>query len=350
MGLGREGGGGWLACWVGLIMLALTLTARAAETNAPVAELIVVTGAAGERDFGEMFASWAMRLKEVAARSEAKFTWIGQGPAAQGGDRAALKRRLSECPTKSPEPLWLVLIGHGTYDGRTAKLNLRGPDIAAAELAEWLKPFERPLAIVNCTSASAPFINRLKGPDRVVVTATKSGTEKNFARFGNFFTAAVADSRADLDKDGQTSLLEAFLMAAKEAQNFYDEKGRLATEHALLDDNSDGLGSRAEWFRGVRAVKKPEGKAEIDGFRAHQLHLVRSELEKRLTAEERGERDRLELALNRHRERKVRMTEDAYYSQLEKIVIQIARIYEQAEARQESLEIAEPKAGEKAGQ
>ena len=335
-------GTGWLG-----VQLAVGATAGA-DTNAPGPEVIVVTGAAGERAYGEMFASWAMRLKDAATRAEAAFTWIGQGPSAGDGDRGLLQRTLTGRAKQSIEPLWLVLIGHGTYDGRTAKFNLRGADVTAAELAEWLQGFRRPLAIINCTSASAPFINRLKGEDRVIVTATKSGTEKNFARFGNYFTAGIADPGADLDKDGQTSLLEAFLMASKEAQVFYGEKGRLATEHALIDDNGDGFGSRADWFRGVRAVKKPAGKTEIDGFRAHQLHLVRSELEKGLTPDERAERDRLELALNRHRDRKARMTDEVYYSQLEKIVIQIARIYERAEARRRESSSDSPKPAEEA--
>ena len=50
---------------------------------------------------------------------------------------------------ESLEPLWLVLIGHGTFDGRSAKFNLQGSDLIATDLAEWLKPFRRPLAVVN---------------------------------------------------------------------------------------------------------------------------------------------------------------------------------------------------------
>ena len=45
---------------------------------------------------------------------------------------------------------------------------------------------KRPLAVINCASASAPFINRLAGENRVVITATKSGDEQNFARFGQY--------------------------------------------------------------------------------------------------------------------------------------------------------------------
>ena len=327
---------GWLPVMLATLIPMLTL---AEETNTPPARLIVVTGAAGEQSFGEMFASWSMRLKEAAELAGVEYSVIGQGKATATTDRDELKRALEGAEKNSAEPLWLVLIGHGTFDGKLAKLNLRGPDVSAADLADWLKSYRRPLAIINCTSCSAPFLDRLKGPDRIVISATKSGSEKNFARFGSYFTAGIADAAADLDKDGQTSLLEAFLKASKDAQAYYLEQGRLATEHALLDDNADGLGSRAEWFRGVRAVKKPTGKAEIDGFRAHQLHLIRSELEKRFTPGQRAERDRLEMALNRHRDRKTRLKEDLYYEQLEKIVIQIAKIYETVEtgsSKQES--------------
>ena len=40
--------------------------------------------------------------------------------------------------------------------------------------------------MINCASASGPFINRLSGPNRVVIVATKSGFEMNFSRFGEY--------------------------------------------------------------------------------------------------------------------------------------------------------------------
>ena len=88
-----------------------------------------------------------------------------------------------------------------------------GADLSDVELAEWLAPVKRPVVVINCASASGPFLNRLSGNDRVVVTATKSGHETNFARFGQYLAEAIADPHADLDKDGQVSLLEAFLTA-----------------------------------------------------------------------------------------------------------------------------------------
>jgi len=227
--------------------------------------------------------------------------------------------------------LWLVLIGHGTFDGKEAKFNLRGPDCSASELAGWLQPFHRPVAVVNTASASGPFINKLSAPGRVVITATRSGNENNYARFGQYLAEAITDPEADLDKDGQTSLLEAFLIASRRVGEFYQLEGRLATEHALLDDNGDGLGTPADWFRGIRAVKKAKDGAALDGVRAHQFHLIRNEAERNLPPAVRLKRDELELEIARLREAKNQMDEDGYYSSLEKLLLQMARLYERAE-------------------
>ena len=243
-------------------------------------------------------------------------------------DREVLANSLGEEPKQSAEAFWLVLIGHGTFDGKTARFNLRGPDVSAGELAEWLKPFERPLAIINCASASGPFINALSGPNRVIVTATKSGFEHNFARFGDYLSQAMADPKADLDKDEQTSLLEAYLLASAGRQEFYARNLDLATEHALLDDNGDALGTPADWFKGVRAVKTAKDGAAPDGLLAGQLQLVPSDREQRLPPEARARRDEIERQLAQLREQKAKLTEEDYYSRLEVLLVELARLYE----------------------
>src|SRR5690606_20384527 len=106
---------------------------------------------------------------------------------------------------------------------------------------------------------------------------------------------------------------EAFLSASHRTAEFYKTEGRLATEHALIDDNGDGLGTPADWFRGVRAVKKSENDAPVDGQRAHQFHLVRSLAEQQLSADVRARRDALELEVAQLRDKKQDMPEDAYY-------------------------------------
>ncbi|HEX5498115.1 MAG TPA: hypothetical protein VFX03_02770, partial [Thermomicrobiales bacterium] len=268
--------------------------------------------------------------QDAAGRGDADAIAVGLEAEAKIDDRESLKRRLAETAQSSSGPLWLVLIGHGTFDGKQAKFNLRGPDFSAGELAEWLKPIQRPLAIVNCASASGPFLNELSGDNRVVITATKSGHERNFARFGDYLSAAIADPKADLDKDDQTSLLEAFLLAAARVEDFYREESRLATEHALIDDNGDRLGTPAEWFQGVRAAKSAKDGASLDGLRAGQLQLVRSQGEQDLSAEARARRDELERRIAALRGRKTQTAEDEYYRQLEPLLLDLARLYEPA--------------------
>src|SRR5204862_8041330 len=153
-------------------------------------------------------------------------------------------------------------------------------------------------------------LNKLAATNRVIVTATRSGYEQNYARFGQFVAEAITDPQADLDKDGQTSLLEMFLAASQRVAEFYDANGRLATEHALLDDNGDRLGTPADWFRGIRAVKRAREGAPADGLRAHQFHLERSDAERKLAPEIRARRDELELAISRLRDTKNQVRED----------------------------------------
>ena len=236
---------------------------------------------------------------------------------------AALEKEKS-----SSGELWVVLLGHGTFDGKEAKFNLRGPDFSSSDLAKWLEPFQRPLAVIDTSSASGPFLSQLSRKNRVIVTSTRSGHEQNFARFGQFLSEAIGDLSADLDKDGQTSLLEAYLMASRRLLNWYESDGRLATEHPLLDDNGDGHGTPPDWFRGIYAVKRATDGAELDGFRAHQWTLLRSRVEQNWPAELRAKRDQIEQSIAGLRQNKSQMTEDEYYGKLEPLLTDLAVLYE----------------------
>jgi len=311
------------------IWLALTTALGSMPEDRP--QVLVVVGAPGTEEYAKLFSEWTDRWKAAAERGQAEFAVIGLDAEEDAKHCETLKERLAATSVNSPQTLWLILIGHGTFDGKTAKFNLRGPDVTAAELADWLRPFERPLAIVNCASASGPFLNELSGPTRIIIAATKSGHEHNFAHFGDYISSAIVDPAADLDKDEQTSLLEAFLAAAARTADFYKEDARLATEHALIDDNGDRLGTPADWFRGVRAVKTAKDGASPDGLRASQLQLVPSRSEQELPAKARQRRDELEQQLAQLRRQKSTLSEEEYYSQLEPLLIEIAQVYEQSE-------------------
>lgn len=304
-------------------------TAPQANKQTPGAPtVLVVVGAAGEDQFGQSFRAWAQRWEAACQQAGARFSAIGLASRPGLDDRAQLEARLAQEPAEGPDPLWLVLLGHGTFDGLEAKFNLRGPDLSAADLAQWLDRFRRPVIVINASACSAPFLVKLSRPGRVIITATRSGSEQNFARFGQYISAAIADPQADLDKDGQVSLLEAFLTAAAGVAEFYEAEGRLATEHPLLDDNGDGLGTPPSFFRGVRPVKKPRDDAAPDGLRAHQIHLIPSPAERQLPPAVRARRDELELAIDRLREAKGRMAEAQYYQALEGLLLELAQLYE----------------------
>jgi hypothetical protein len=290
--------------------------------------LVLVVGAAGEPEYAEQFSAWADLWKTAAAKGGLQTTIIGQSNSATNDDRTCLLNALAAEVSRPAGELWLVFLGHGTFDGRSAKFNLRGPDISADELATSLRPCRRPLIVIQCASASGPFLSALSAPGRVIITATRSGYEVNVTRFGDYLAHAIADPSADLDKDGQTSLLEAFLLASRQTADFYKEQGRLMTEHPLLDDNGDGLGTPPDWFKGVRAVKTAAGGKSVDGVRAHQIMLVRGDAEQKLTPELRARRDELEQKLSALRSRKSEMQEDDYYRQLEAILVETARLYQ----------------------
>jgi hypothetical protein len=300
------------------------LACGAVYGQSPVSTVVAVTGAVGSAEYGGQFGVWRESWRQLAEAGGARWRDLE-------GEKSELEKVLKEEGSVEGGVLWLVLLGHGTFDGETARFNLRGDDLEAPVLAGWLKEIRRPLVVVAGFSASGAFLKPLSAPGRVVVTATKSGSELNFARFGGFLGEALKASDADLDRDGQTSLLEGWLAATRRVGAFYEEAGRIATEHALLEDNGDGLGIRAEAYEGLELRQRPAEGREADGLRAHQICLVPSEEEKRMPTPLRARRDALELDLAALKAKKAAMIAEAYASELEVILLKLARVYQEAE-------------------
>ena len=293
-------------------------------------DVVIVVGTPGTPEFGQVFTKSADAWEAAAKKGEATLTQIGREETGDTSDLKQLEQKLSSLAKQESKPLWIVLIGHGTFDGREAKFNLRGEDLTATTLTKWLDQSKRPTAIINTSASSAPFIKALSKKNRIVMTATKSGTEDSYARFGQYLAESINSSEADIDQDGATSLLEAFLSATKRVKEFYEKEGRIVTEEALVDDNGDGLGTPAGFFRGTRAVKPSKEGAVPDGLRAQQWHLVPSESERNLSDELRQQRNQLETELFALRAKKDSMEESKYFSELERIALALAEIYQQA--------------------
>lgn len=291
--------------------------------------VLVVRGAAGEEGYGEAFARQAELWRKAV--KETGYELVEIGPE-QGGQALVKLLETLEGWVKQaelPRELWVVLIGHGTFDGRQAKLNLTGEDLTPDRLAAVLKAYQGRLVMVHTGSASQPFAEALKGLGRVLVTATKSADEVFYTRFGEPFAEAIGGlAAADLDQDAQVSVLEAFLYAADAVRQFYETEERIATEHAVLDDNGDGLGVRSESFAAGKL--KPEVTATVgdrpDGDLAKRTVLKLSPAEQRLTAEQREKRDLLEQQIEVIKQQRAKWGDDRYYEELEKLMLELGRV------------------------
>jgi len=306
-----------------LVFAAISL---ADETVASRGEMLLIQGSAGTDEYGQMFKTWTDRWTEAAKQGNVS---VFQSIADESNEqqKKQIQQQLAIIEKDVQSPLWIVFIGHGTFDGRAAKINLAGPDLSAKELDELLAPISRTTIVVNCASSSAPFIEELSQQNRIIVTSTRSGEQINFSRFGDYLSSAISDPTADLDKDKQTSLLEAFLIASRKTLEFYEADGRIPTENALLDDNGDGKGTRSTAFQGVRVIAQPEEAGVLlDGFRAHQFHLIESDTDRNFPAEVIARRNELEQQIETLRLSKESLDEDEYYRQLEVLFLELGKL------------------------
>lgn len=217
--------------------------------------LVVITGLGGEPAYEHQFSAMATALLD-AARGEWNLApertfWLAPS---LGGDptptarstKEAIEDLLTRVATEADAAarIFVVLIGHGSGQGAASRINLPGPDMTVADFDALLDRLPtQEIAVINLASASGDWVTALSGDRRTVVTATKSGFERNQPEFAGFFVEALTGDGADTDKDGRVSVLEAFHYATSEVARSYDRAGRLVTEHALLDDDGDGSGS-----------------------------------------------------------------------------------------------------------
>src|SRR5262249_49362056 len=92
------------------------------------------------------------------------------------------------------------------------------------------------------SSSSGAFLPTVSAPGRVVVTATKTGGERNETEFPEYFIEAFKDNAADRDRNGHVSVAEAFEYAKSKVAQSFQQKGIILTEHARI---AEGLGPGA---------------------------------------------------------------------------------------------------------
>jgi len=311
--------------WRGWVVVAIVLVAG----DQPAAQdrfTLIVSGATGDQMYAERYDAWRATLVQ-ALRSQPDFRdehlivlaetpGAGVGRASREGVRQAIGT-LRDRMTADSE-LYIILIGHGSYDGVDAKFNLVGPDLEAAEWDAVLGALPGQVVVVITTNASFPFMSRLAREGRVVITATDSPVQRYDTVFPQFFVEALSDPAADVNKNGRVSLLEAFEFAGAQVRRWYERQGLLATERPVLDDTGDGLGKEA-------------GQPGPDGAIAARLYPGAGVQPAAVVADSAlapliARRDELEDQIEALKAQKPVIHPDLYAGQLERLLVELAQV------------------------
>jgi len=299
---------------------------------------LVVAGVGGEEAYTKKFTAQAMRLYEALTLQlgfdEKNVFLLTENPTGGPEDGTTSKIATADEVRKafssiksaaSAESLTLVvLIGHGSFDNQQAKFNLVGPDLSAKDYSTLIAALPtRKVVFINCASASGEFIKPLSAAGRIVITATRSGNEQNATIFAAHFITGLTDPAADADKNGRISLLEAFNYATKLTEDWYKAKNSLATEHALLDDNGDGVGHE-------QATGGDGALAKVSYLDSKQIEEAAGDAElTRLI----GERQRLEAEVEKLKARKAEMKPEEYDTELERLLVELAKVSQEIKAK-----------------
>jgi hypothetical protein len=326
-----------------LVLLVVLALMSPAMAQAKETYLVIIAGIGGDDAHRERFHQWSMAMRDAAISRHGlapeRVFYLAESPemAPEAVHAKSTKENiaslLSQLSTSvAPgDQIYLLLIGHGSYDNEDARFNLPGRDLSAADFDALLSPFSRQqIVFVNTASASGAFLAALAKPNRVVVTATKSGFERNEAQFGQYFVEAYSGGAGDTDKNRRVSVLEAFEYARLRVAGYYEEENLLRTEHAQFDDDGDGAavaepskqeGPRAgaSFLMGAAAVADGLSPADL----ASDPELARL-VESRQELEGRVEALRLQ---------KDSMPEETYLQELERLLLELASVSQRIEER-----------------
>lgn len=285
---------------------------------------LIVSGATGGAEYGAQYTAWIDAFSR-SLEGRLKFppvnvTVLSETDARETAATAENVRRaiaaIRQRMTKN-DLLLVMLIGHGTFDGDQAKFNLVGRDLESAEWAALLQPLPGRVVIVNSTAGSFPFIERLSGPRRIVITATDSPAQSYDTVFPEFFVKAFEDEGADIDKNQRISVWEAFAFASAGVRRHYQQRGLLPTERSLLDDNGDatGKGAAEQGADGAQASRTYLDE-EVPGAAPTDDELLKLLQKKAL----------VEAELEELKIRKAFLASADYAKEFERIIIDLSRV------------------------
>ena len=292
---------------------------------------LIVVGLGGNADYRDRFHNQAVALREAFTSKHGMLsehvTYLGERPESAPEivtDKSTRDNVLSYLSTiaqqmGSSDRLLVILIGHGTSDQAEARFNITGPDLAPSDLQMALTGFPtQTLALVHTGSASGGFLEPLSGPNRIIITATRTQRERNATEFAQFFVEAITGESADLDKDERVSLLEAYQYAREEVIRLYEDENEILTEHAVLDDNGDGTGSEEV------GLNEPDGSLAA-GFQLGGISVTEEEINQDPElARLYEERRQIQARITELRVLRDAMQEEAYMAAMEELLVELA--------------------------
>lgn len=295
-------------CVISLAAAALALGMASASSAAT--RVLVIAGLGGEAQYDERFDSWSQQVAQASATAtgDAELVQRLSGKAARRDQiRAALQQAAKDLG--AGDQFVLVLLGHGTYDGTEYRFNIEGPDLTGSELGELLDRIPAQQLLVNATSSSGALAEKLVNARRVVITATRSGGERNATRFGEFWAEALTSDAADVDKDGNVTAREAYDYAVRQVADAFKADNAILTER-----------SRIEGSEPSRFVVSRLGPAALFASDS-QLATLREE------------QDGITARLAGLKELKASLPEDDYYARIEPVLLELARVGVRIDAR-----------------
>jgi len=290
-----------------LLMLMSLTPAQAANVT------VVISGLGGNDEYTEKFDEYATAIADEAKRIALTQTdvMLLRGGAAKKEIVTALFDAIAT--RTDVNSFTAYFIGHGSYDGRSYKFNIPGPDITDIELLALLNKIRaKQQLVVAATSASGALLdvidtgNQTTGK-RVLITATKNGREKTAVLFPEYMVEAITTPAADTNKNESISAMEIFNYANSSVEGFYETEKLLAPEHARLQ------GENAESFEVARygnllaaQDKVPEELLTMRETLASQVNILRS--------------------------RKEDINEDEYFDTLQDLMLKLADVQSQIDS------------------
>ena len=183
-----------------------------------------------------------------------------------------------------------LLIGHGSFDGTQAAFNLPGPDLTADDYATLLDKLPAAARRVRQHgSSSGAFLPALAGPGRTIVTATKTGGERNETRFPGSSSRPSATTPPIAIATATCRSPKRSTTPRPRSRRRSSRSGYILTEHATIDDGGDGK-LAATLFLGIRARARRPRRSTSPTRRCARCSTSSDALERQIAGAEAAQR------------------------------------------------------------